>query len=164
MHRRDARDYFEGDSGGGQHLRLFAATTKYKWIATLEADDLFALAGFREEQRIQFGLRDTTRAVVFTPVDDFCAGWRVTKNLAVYQAVIDDDFGTLQQFLSTQRQQSGVAGASAYQIDDAVSAQIAKSLYSGFTTSAGGKSMPAATVALVPGSMRMNEPVRRLVP
>jgi hypothetical protein len=41
--------------------------------------------------------------------------------------------------------------------------QIAKSLYSGFTTSVGGKSMPAPTVALVPGSMRMNEPVNRLV-
>ena len=42
-------------------------------------------------------------------------------------------------------------------------AQIEKSVYSGFTASVGGKSMPAATVALVPCSMRMNEPVRRLV-
>jgi len=41
--------------------------------------------------------------------------------------------------------------------------QIAKSLYSGFTDSLGVASMPAATVALVPGSIRMNEPVSRLV-
>jgi hypothetical protein len=41
--------------------------------------------------------------------------------------------------------------------------QIAKSVYSGFTASAGGNNMPAATVALVPCSMRMNEPVKRLV-
>src|SRR5437899_12452152 len=41
--------------------------------------------------------------------------------------------------------------------------QITKSLYSGFTVSAGGKSMPAATVAFVPGSIRMNERVSRLV-
>src|SRR5438552_203994 len=41
--------------------------------------------------------------------------------------------------------------------------QITKSLYSGFTVSAGGRSMPAATVAFVAGSMRMKEPVRRLV-
>ena len=33
----------------------------------------------------------------------------------------------------------------------------------GFTVSAGGRSMPAATVAFVAGSMRMKEPVRRLV-
>jgi len=41
--------------------------------------------------------------------------------------------------------------------------QIAKSVYSGFTASVGGKSIPAATVAFVPCSMRMNEPVSRLV-
>jgi hypothetical protein len=41
--------------------------------------------------------------------------------------------------------------------------QMAKSEYSGFTASVGGKSIPAATVALVPCSMRMNEPVSRLV-
>ena len=40
--------------------------------------------------------------------------------------------------------------------------QIAKSLYSGFTSSVGGWSMPAATVRLVPCSIRMKEPVRRL--
>lgn len=41
-------------------------------------------------------------------------------------------------------------------------AQMAKSLYSGRTVSVGGSNMPAATVRFVPGSMRMNEPVRRL--
>ncbi len=41
--------------------------------------------------------------------------------------------------------------------------QIAKSLYSGLTSSMGGSSMPAATVAFVLGSIRMNEPVNRLV-
>ncbi len=41
--------------------------------------------------------------------------------------------------------------------------QIAKSLYSGFTSSIGGSSMPAATVALVACSTRMNEPVSRFV-
>jgi hypothetical protein len=40
--------------------------------------------------------------------------------------------------------------------------QIAKSLYSGFATSVGGKSMPAPTVAFVLCSMRMKEPVKRL--
>ncbi len=40
--------------------------------------------------------------------------------------------------------------------------QIVKSSYSGFTSSAGGSNMPAATVWFVPGSTRMNEPVRRL--
>jgi len=42
-------------------------------------------------------------------------------------------------------------------------AQIAKSVYSGFTDSAGGSNMPAATVALEPCSIRMKEPVSRLV-
>ena len=42
--------------------------------------------------------------------------------------------------------------------------QIAKSLYSGFTASIGGLSMPAATVALVPCSTKMKAPVSRLVP
>lgn len=40
--------------------------------------------------------------------------------------------------------------------------QIAKSLYSGFTVSVGGSNMPAPTVRLVPGSIKMNEPVSRL--
>jgi hypothetical protein len=43
------------------------------------------------------------------------------------------------------------------------SAQIAKSLYSGLTASVGGNNIPAATVALVPCSIRMNEPVSRFV-
>ena len=41
--------------------------------------------------------------------------------------------------------------------------QIAKSLYSGFTDSVGGNSIPAATVAFVPGSIKMNDPVSRFV-
>ncbi len=41
--------------------------------------------------------------------------------------------------------------------------QIAKSVYSGFTASVGGNSIPAPTVALVPCSINMNEPVSRLV-
>ena len=41
--------------------------------------------------------------------------------------------------------------------------QIAKSLYSGLATSVGEKSMPAPTVAFVPCSMRIKEPVSRLV-
>ena len=41
--------------------------------------------------------------------------------------------------------------------------QITKSASSGLTTSLEGNSMPAATVAWVPGSMRIKEPVRRLV-
>ena len=41
--------------------------------------------------------------------------------------------------------------------------QIAKSVYSGFTASVGGNSIPAATVAFVPCSIKMNEPVSRLV-
>ncbi len=41
--------------------------------------------------------------------------------------------------------------------------QIVKSSYSGFTNSVGGCNMPAATVWLVPCSMRMKEPVRRFV-
>lgn len=42
-------------------------------------------------------------------------------------------------------------------------AQMAKSVYSGFTASVGADNMPAATVALVPCSIRTNEPVNRLV-
>ena len=41
--------------------------------------------------------------------------------------------------------------------------QIAKSVYSGFTASVGADNMPAATVALVPCSIKMNEPVNRFV-
>ena len=41
--------------------------------------------------------------------------------------------------------------------------QITKSVYSGFTASVGGDNMPAATVALVPCSIKMNEPVSRFV-
>jgi hypothetical protein len=41
--------------------------------------------------------------------------------------------------------------------------QIAKSVYSGFTASVGGNSIPAPTVAFVPCSIKMNEPVSRLV-
>ena len=41
--------------------------------------------------------------------------------------------------------------------------QMAKSAYSGFTSSVGGKSIPAPAVAFVPCSMRMKDPVRRLV-
>jgi len=39
--------------------------------------------------------------------------------------------------------------------------QIAKSVYSGFTASVGGSSIPAPTVAFVPCSIKMNEPVSR---
>ena len=42
--------------------------------------------------------------------------------------------------------------------------QMAKSVYSGFTASVGGNNIPAATVAFVPCSIKMNEPVSRFVP
>ena len=38
--------------------------------------------------------------------------------------------------------------------------QMAKSVYSGVTASVGAESIPAATVALVPCSIKMNEPVK----
>ena len=41
--------------------------------------------------------------------------------------------------------------------------QMVKSVYSGFTASVGGNSIPAPTVALVPCSINMNGPVSRLV-
>ena len=41
--------------------------------------------------------------------------------------------------------------------------QIAKSVYSGVTASVGAKSIPAATVAFVPCSIKMKEPVRWFV-
>jgi hypothetical protein len=40
---------------------------------------------------------------------------------------------------------------------------MAKSLYSGVTASVGAESIPAATVAFVPCSIKMNEPVRWFV-
>lgn len=42
--------------------------------------------------------------------------------------------------------------------------QMAKSLYSGLASSVGGWSIPAPTVAFVPCSIRINDPVSRLVP
>jgi hypothetical protein len=41
--------------------------------------------------------------------------------------------------------------------------QMAKSAYSGVTASVGAESIPAATVAFVPCSIKMNEPVRWFV-
>lgn len=41
--------------------------------------------------------------------------------------------------------------------------QIAKSVYSGFTATVGADNMPAATVVFVPCSIKINEPVNRLV-
>jgi len=41
--------------------------------------------------------------------------------------------------------------------------QMAKSVYSGVTASVGAVNIPAATVALVPCSIKMNEPVKWFV-
>ena len=117
MDRGNPWHHFERDARRSQRLRLLAAAAEHEGIAAFEAHHAFACEGFGQQQRIQLGLRDTARAVVFATVDDFRGGRGEAQQFAVDQAVIDHHLGPLQQLFPAQRQQAGVAGTGADQIN-----------------------------------------------
>ena len=77
-----------------QALGFFATATEHVGVATFEAHDGFAFAGFGDE------LFDDVGAIVFgvfgstSPEKNFCFRGREFEQGKIYQRVIDDDIGT----------------------------------------------------------------------
>ena len=74
---RDPRHYLKWYAMGFECFDLFAAATEYERVATLETQDLFALARQTHQGGVDFVLRQGVPATLFTDVDAF--GRRVDK-------------------------------------------------------------------------------------
>jgi hypothetical protein len=109
----NAGDDFKWHPGGGEFLRLFAASAKDEWIAAFEADDSFALLGFFDEEGVEFVLRDGVIGGAFAGEDDFGVGGGELEEGGIAEGIIGDDLGTGEQFGAAHGEQADIAGTGA---------------------------------------------------
>ena len=117
--RRDARDDLEWQALVSQRLDLLAAPSEDERIATLEPHHAPARAGQADQQRTDLGLRHDVVATLLAGIDALGVHRNEVEHLGGDQVVVDHDIGLAEHAHRAQRQQLGVARASADQIDAA---------------------------------------------
>jgi len=106
-------DDFKWHTGGGEFLRLFAASAKDERITTFEANDGFALVGLFDEESVKFVLRDGVISGTFAGKDDFRLNGGELEESGIAQRIVGDDIGATEQFGTAYGEQPGIAGACA---------------------------------------------------
>src|ERR1051326_6611401 len=115
--RGDARHDLEGDAGGGELLRLFAAAAEDERIAALEADDALPILRLGHEQRVDLVLRQRVRAGALADVDDLRRLREARHDLARHERVGGDEVGAGDQLRGAHGEKAGIAGTGADEKD-----------------------------------------------
>ena len=122
---RDAGDDFEGDAGGCEGERFFAAAAEDEGVAALEPDDALARRGLCRR-----GTSLISSCVSALRSGDLPAKMRsapasdVVEDGGADEPVVDNDVGCGETVAPGQGQQTGVAGTGADQRDEAASHMI----------------------------------------
>ena len=114
--RRDAGDHLEGHALRHQRLDLFAATTEYERIATLETHDPLALLGKPYKQLVDTFLRNRVIVAFLARIDALGVATHQIEHRGSHQTVIDDDIGALHEPQRPEREQIRVPGSSTDQV------------------------------------------------
>jgi hypothetical protein len=115
--RGNARHNFELDAGTRERLRLLASAPEHKRIAAFQTTYQLTLAGTRHEELVDIAL---PHAIGFTsaPHANLLSLYpRQAQQVFVYQEVVDDAVGSLEDLFPLERQQPRVAGSRANEID-----------------------------------------------
>ncbi len=99
-----------------QCLGFFATATENKWIAAFQTHNDFSFLGLGDDRGRDFFLR---HGHVVATRNKFRRRRREPEQFGIGERVIHDDFSALEQFRTTQREQTGVAGTGADEINNA---------------------------------------------
>jgi len=113
-------NYHEGQPCRSEGLRLFRSATKDKWIAAFEPDDLFSLARFFHQQRVDFILRERVRAGFFPGENQFRAFRSPAQHLRIAQVIVNNDLSLLDALFGPQGHESQIARTRADQETDSL--------------------------------------------
>ncbi len=127
----DAGDDFVRDACGGERGYFFGGAAEEEWVSALEADD--ALAGLRvlDHERVDFILRDGLGAAALADVDDYCVRRGEREDCGWNEVVMENDVRGLDEAQGFNREQVGIAGACAYEVDFAAFNRRARELARG---------------------------------
>ena len=117
VRRADAGDDFDPNARSLRGLHLLTPAPEDEGIAALEAHDIAALAGFAYEQGVDIVLGKRVMRAPFGDRDQPRIGPRERQDRCVHQTVMHDQVGAFDQARGAQRQQVGIAGACAHEMD-----------------------------------------------
>ncbi len=98
---------------------LLAAAAEDERVAALQANHDAALGGVLGEELVDAPLRNGVHRRLLAHVDELGVGRRQGEHRVVGEAVVDDHVGARERVGAVTREQAGVAGAAADQVDGA---------------------------------------------
>ena len=113
----DPRDDLKGDSGLDQRLAFLAAAAEDERVAPLEAGHDLPFQRLFHQQFVDLALLMVVGAADLAGIDQLGIGGGMLEQLLVGQIVVEDDIGAGDAFPSLDRDQAGIAGTGADQID-----------------------------------------------
>ena len=116
--RRHARHDLERNAGLGQCLGLLAAAPEHERVAALEADHRPSRPSKLDQRAADLILPDRRLTGTLADVAEVRVGPRIIERTGRDQAVVQDHVGLGDQIERTARDQAGVAGPGADQVDD----------------------------------------------
>ncbi len=115
----DAGHHVHRHTGGMAGFRLLAAASEHEGIAALEANDIMSRQSFPHEQGVDLFLLHRVPRAAFGHGDQASRGLRHGQDRRIDQSVVHDERGIHQQPGGAQRQEIGVSGTGADQMDSA---------------------------------------------
>ena len=108
----------EPDAGLGERERLLAAPAEDEGIAALQPDDRLPVPGRRRERLVDELLEGTGGPGLLAHVHQV-GGGREFQQFRRDQPVVDDDVGAPEEFGTLERDEPGIPGARADEVDHA---------------------------------------------
>ena len=113
----DAGHDLEGDAGGAQRQRLLAAAAEHERVAALQAHDRLPARARSTISASVCSCGTDVAAALLADEQQLGVGARAVERRVGDQAVVQDHVGARDQLERARRQQAGVAGSGADQVD-----------------------------------------------
>ena len=115
--RRDARTNLKRHALVGERFDLLAAASEHEGIAALQPQHALALSGEADQHLADLALRRGVISRAFADIDALRLPRYEVEDRGIDEPVIEHDVGLLHQAQRAERQEIGIAGAGAHEID-----------------------------------------------
>ncbi len=115
--RRDPRHDFESHARGGQRFGFFAAAAEDERIAALQPHHVQAATRALDQHGADLFLAEGVYRFLLADVDALGLGGRQIQQRRVGEVIVEHGVRLFQQAAALQRDQLGIAGSGAYQVD-----------------------------------------------
>ena len=115
--RRDARTNLKRHALVGERFDLLAAASEHEGVAALQPQYTLALSGEADQHLTDLALRRGVISRTFADIDALRLPRYEFEDRGIDEPVIEHDVGLLHQAQRAERQEIGIAGAGAHEID-----------------------------------------------